>query len=54
MWNRLSAEAEEAANNKLIGRSKKDCYGLTIWLLGHLRGTAVVHRGIGTHMREKL
>ena len=41
--------AEEAANKRPIGRPKRDCYDLTIWLWGHLRGTAVMHRGIGTH-----
>jgi hypothetical protein len=46
------AKAEEAANIRPIGRPKKDCYGLTIWLQGHLRGTAVKHKGIGTHEGE--
>jgi hypothetical protein len=50
--NELSAEAEEAANKRPIGRPKRDCYDLTIWLWGHLRGTAVMHRGIGTHEGE--
>jgi len=44
--------AEEAANKRPTGRPEKDCYGLTIWLWGHLRGTAVMHRGIGTHEGE--
>ena len=44
--------AEEAANERLIGRPKKDCYSLTIWLWGHLRGTAVMHRGIGPYEGE--
>jgi len=48
----LSAEAEEAANNRPIGWPKQDCCGLTIWLWGNLRGTAVMHRGIGTHEGE--
>ena len=55
--NRLSQQAkaeraEEAANQRSIGRPKKDCYSLTIWLWGHLRGTAVIHRGIGTRVGE--
>jgi hypothetical protein len=37
--------AEEAANKRPIGRPEKDCYGLTTWLWGHLRG-------IGTHEGE--
>ena len=36
----------QAANKRTIGRPEKDCYGLTTWLWGHLRGTAAVtHRG---------
>jgi len=50
--NGLSVEAKEAANKRPIGRPKKDCYGLTIRLWRHLRGTAVMHRGIGTHEGE--
>ena len=30
----MSAEAEEAANKRPIGRPKKDCYGLTTWTSG--------------------
>jgi len=41
--------AEEAANTRPIGRPEKNCYGLTVCLWGHLKGTAVMHRGIGTH-----
>jgi hypothetical protein len=41
--------AEEAANKRPIDRPEKNCYGLTNWLWGHLRGTAVMHRGFGTH-----
>ena len=43
---------EEAANKRPIGRPKKDCYGLTIWWWGHLRGAAAMHRGIGAHEGE--
>jgi hypothetical protein len=47
---------EEAANKRPIGRPEKDCYGLILWLWFtsgvYLRGTAVMHRGIGTHEGE--
>ena len=33
--------AGEAANTRPIGRPKKECYGLTVWLWGYSRGTAV-------------
>jgi hypothetical protein len=39
---------------KTLRRPEKDCCGLTIWLWGHLIGTAVMQlqRGIGTHEGE--
>jgi hypothetical protein len=46
--------AEEAANRRPIGRPEKDCYGLTNWLWGNVRGTAVMHRDIGTHEGEAM
>ena len=40
--------AGEAANTRPIGRPKKECYGLTVWLWVYSRGTAVMRRGNDT------